>query len=299
MMAAPTNEQLRGKLSHDEPMRKHTSWRVGGNADIYYQPADIEDLAQFFSQLDKDMPVTFIGLGSNLLVRDAGIRGAVIATSGVLNGLSNINDQTVRAEAGVACAKVARYCARQSLQGAEFLAGIPGTMGGALAMNAGAFGGETWNIVSAVQTLSRDGTLQRRLPDEFEVAYRSVKGAEGEWFVAAELTLESGDSEQSLAKIKEFLNKRGDTQPIQQPNAGSVFKNPPGDYSARLIEASGLKGHCIGGACVSDKHANFIVNTGTATAAEIEQLIEHVARNVEQQQGVTLQCEVKIVGEVK
>lgn len=299
MMAAPTNEQLRGKLSHDEPMRKHTSWRVGGNADIYYQPADIEDLAQFFSQLDKDMPVTFIGLGSNLLVRDAGIRGAVIATSGVLNGLSNINEQTVRAEAGVACAKVARYCARQSLQGAEFLAGIPGTMGGALAMNAGAFGGETWNIVSAVQTLSRDGSLQRRLPDEFEVAYRSVKGADGEWFVAAEMTLEHGDSEQSLAKIREFLNKRGDTQPIQQPNAGSVFKNPPGDHSARLIEASGLKGHCIGGACVSDKHANFIVNTGTATAADIEQLIEHVARSVEQQQGVTLQREVRIVGEVK
>jgi UDP-N-acetylmuramate dehydrogenase len=299
MMAAPINDTLRGKLSHDEPMRKHTSWRVGGNADIYYQPADIEDLAQFFSQLDKNIPVTFIGLGSNLLVRDAGIRGAVVATSGVLKGLSNINEQTVRAEAGVACAKVARYCARQSLQGAEFLAGIPGTMGGALAMNAGAFGGETWSIVSAVQTLSRDGTLQRRLPDEFEVAYRSVKGAEGEWFVAAELTLQSGDSEQSLAKIREFLNKRGDTQPIQQPNAGSVFKNPPGDYSARLIEASGLKGYCIGGACVSDKHANFIVNTGTATAADIEQLIEHVARTVEQQQGVTLQREVRIVGEVK
>ncbi|MGD8567742.1 MAG: UDP-N-acetylmuramate dehydrogenase [Gammaproteobacteria bacterium] len=298
-MAAPINDTLRGKLSHDEPMRKHTSWRVGGNADIYYQPADIEDLAQFFSQLDKNIPVTFIGLGSNLLVRDAGIRGAVVATSGVLKGLSNINEQTVRAEAGVACAKVARYCARQSLQGAEFLAGIPGTMGGALAMNAGAFGGETWSIVSAVQTLSRDGTLQRRLPDEFEVAYRSVKGAEGEWFVAAELTLQSGDSEQSLAKIREFLNKRGDTQPIQQPNAGSVFKNPPGDYSARLIEASGLKGYCIGGACVSDKHANFIVNTGTATAADIEQLIEHVARTVEQQQGVTLQREVRIVGEVK
>jgi UDP-N-acetylmuramate dehydrogenase len=172
-------------------------------------------------------------------------------------------------------------------------------MGGALAMNAGAFGGETWEIVSAVETLTRDGIRQRRTPDEFEVAYRSVKGAEGEWFVAAELALQPGDSEQSLAKIKGFLNKRGDTQPIQQPNAGSVFKNPEGDYSARLIEASGLKGYCIGGACVSEKHANFIVNTGTATAADIEQLIEHVARTVEQQQGVTLQREVRIVGEVK
>ena len=299
MMVAPVGNQLRGTLRRDEPMTKHTSWRVGGTADIYYQPADINDLALFFSQLGHDEAVTFIGLGSNLLVRDGGIRGAVIATSGVLKGLSNINEQTVRAEAGVACAKVARYCARQSLQGAEFLAGIPGTMGGALAMNAGAFGGETWNIVSAVETLSRDGKLHRRTPDEYEVAYRSVKGPQGEWFVAAELTLERGDSEQSLAKIKECLNKRGDTQPIQQPNAGSVFKNPPGDYSARLIEVSGLKGYCIGGACVSDKHANFIVNTGNATAADIEQLIEYVANTVEQQQGVSLQREVRIVGEVK
>ncbi len=298
MMAAPSNDQLRGKLSHDEPMRKHTSWRVGGNADMYFQPADIDDLALFLSQLKNHEPVTFIGLGSNLLVRDGGIRGAVIATSGVLKGLTNINEQTVRAEAGVACAKVARYCARQSLQGAEFLAGIPGTMGGALAMNAGAFGGETWEIVSGVETLTREGIRKHRAPDEFDVAYRSVKGAEGEWFVAAELTLKPGDSEQSLAKIKEFLNKRGDTQPIQQPNAGSVFKNPEGDYSARLIEASGLKGFCIGGACVSEKHANFIVNTGTATAADIEQLIEHVARTVEQQQSVALQREVRIVGEV-
>jgi len=297
MMAAQKRNELRGTLRHDEPMIKHTSWRVGGTADCYYQPADIDDLALFFSQLDKDEPITWVGLGSNLLVRDGGIRGTVIATSGVLNGLSKVGDMTVRAEAGVACAKVARFCARQSLLGAEFLAGIPGTMGGALAMNAGAFGGETWNIVSAVETLRHDGKLQRRLPADYNIAYRSVKGPQDEWFVAAELTLQPGDSEKSLAKIKECLNKRGDTQPIQQPNAGSVFKNPPGDYSARLIEASGLKGFCIGGACVSDKHANFIVNTGKATAADIESLIKHVAETVKQQHGVELQREVRIIGE--
>lgn len=298
MMAAKLTESLRGTLRYDEPMTKHTSWRVGGTADRYYQPADIQDLAMYLLQLDADEPITWIGLGSNVLVRDGGIRGSVIATSGVLNGLSSVNALTVRAEAGVACAKVARFCARQSLQGAEFLAGIPGTMGGALAMNAGAFGGETWNIVSAVETVSHDGKLQRRSPADYQVAYRSVKGPQGEWFVAAELTLEPGDSEQSLAKIKECLNKRGDTQPIQQPNAGSVFKNPPGDYSARLIEACGLKGYCIGGACVSEKHANFIVNTGNATAADIEALIEHAASTVEQQHGVKLRREVKIIGEV-
>jgi UDP-N-acetylmuramate dehydrogenase len=297
MMAAQKRSELRGTLRHDEPMTKHTSWRVGGTADRYYQPADIEDLALYFAQLDKNEPITWVGLGSNLLVRDGGIRGTVIATSGVLNGLSKVDDMTVRAEAGVACAKVARFCARQSLAGAEFLAGIPGTMGGALAMNAGAFGGETWNIVSAVETLRHDGKLQRRLPADYNIAYRSVKGPEDEWFVAAELTLQPGDSETSLAKIKECLNKRGNTQPIQQPNAGSVFKNPPGDYSARLIEASGLKGFCIGGACVSDKHANFIVNTGTATAADIEQLIAHVAETVKQQHGVVLECEVRVIGE--
>lgn len=297
MMAAQKRSELRGTLRHDEPMTKHTSWRVGGTADHYYQPADIEDLALFFSQLDKDEPITWVGLGSNLLVRDGGIRGTVIATSGVLNGLSKVGELTVRAEAGVACAKVARFCARQSLQGAEFLAGIPGTMGGALAMNAGAFGGETWNIVSAVETLGHDGKLQRRSPGDYTIAYRSVKGPQQEWFVAAELTLKPGDSEVSLAKIKECLNKRGDTQPIQQPNAGSVFKNPPGDYSARLIEVSGLKGYCIGGACVSDKHANFIVNTGEATAADIENLIEHVAATVKQKHGVMLEREVRIIGE--
>ncbi|HEY5603498.1 MAG TPA: UDP-N-acetylmuramate dehydrogenase [Gammaproteobacteria bacterium] len=297
MMAASIRSGLRGTLRVDEPMARHTSWRVGGTADRYYQPADIDDLAQFFSRLDAHEPITWVGLGSNLLVRDGGIRGTVIATSGMLNGLSKTGDVTVRAEAGVACAKVARYCARQSLQGAEFLAGIPGTMGGALAMNAGAFGGETWNIVSAVQTLDHRGTIRRRLPSDYTIAYRSITGPQHEWFVAAELTLQPGDSETAQAKIREFLNKRGDTQPTQLPNAGSVFKNPPGDYAARLIEASGLKGYCLGGACVSGKHANFIVNTGTATAADIENLIAQVAKIVKQQHGVVLECEVRMIGE--
>lgn len=299
MMVADAPQGLRGKISRNEPMSKHTSWRVGGVADTYFQPADIEDLAAYFAQMPQDEPVTWVGLGSNLLVRDGGIRGTVIATSGVLNGLSAVDKNTVRAEAGVACAKTARFCARQSLQGAEFLAGIPGTMGGALAMNAGAFGGETWEIVSAVETLNRQGEIKKRLPGEYEIAYRSVKGPADEWFVAAHMTLKAGDTDESLAKIRSFLNKRGDTQPIQQPNAGSVFKNPPGDYSARLIEASGLKGTCIGGACVSEKHANFIINTGNATAADIEQLIEHVAATVEKKQGVCLVREVRITGETQ
>jgi UDP-N-acetylmuramate dehydrogenase len=208
-----------------------------------------------------------------------------------------INENTVRAEAGVACAKVARFCARAGLTGAEFLAGIPGTMGGALAMNAGAFGGETWEIIKAVETLDKHGQLSRRTPDEFEISYRHVLGPENEWFVAAELTLECDDVETGQARIKKLLAQRSATQPTQQANAGSVFRNPDNDFAARLIEACGLKGACEGSACVSEKHANFIVNTGGATAADVETLINRVASTVAEQQGVLLKREIHIVGE--
>ena len=298
MNAAPQMTELRGNLLLDEPMSKHTTWRIGGPADRYYQPADIDDLAAYLSQLPAAEPVHWLGLGSNLLVRDGGVRGTVIATSGVVNGLTQVDAHTVRAEAGVACAKVARFCARAGLAGAEFLAGIPGTLGGALAMNAGAFGGETWDVVRAVETLDRQGQRHRRRPEEFEISYRPVRGPQNEWFVAAELQLdETGDPDLLQARIKELLAKRGDSQPTSLPNAGSVFRNPEGDYAARLIEACGLKGSCEGRACVSDKHANFIINTGGATARDVETLIERVARTVAAQQGVELQREVHIMGE--
>ncbi len=289
---------LRGKLLHDEPMARHTTWRIGGPADRYYQPADIDDLAEYLSQLPEGEPVLWLGLGSNLLVRDGGIRGSVIATSGMLDQLEIVGSDRLRAEAGVSCAKVARFAARHGLTGAEFLAGIPGTLGGALAMNAGAFGGETWSIVRAVETLDRHGQRHRRTPDEYEIGYRHVRGPVGEWFVAAELQLRPGDTEAGQARIKELLAKRGATQPTKQANAGSVFRNPEGDFAARLIEACGLKGVCEGAACVSEKHANFIVNTGGATAAQVEALIQRVADTVERQQGVRLVREVHIVGEV-
>ncbi|MEE8379658.1 MAG: UDP-N-acetylmuramate dehydrogenase [Gammaproteobacteria bacterium] len=298
MNAAPQMTELRGNLLINESMSRHTSWRIGGSADRYYQPADIDDLAMFLQQLSEDEPVFWLGLGSNLLVRDGGIRGTVIATSGVVNGLELINENTVRAEAGVACAKVARFSVRAGLTGAEFLAGIPGTMGGALAMNAGAFGGETWEIVKAVETMTKNGQQVNRTPDEYEISYRHVVGPADEWFVAAQLKLKAGDAKAGQARIKELLARRGATQPTQQPNAGSVFRNPENDFAARLIEACKLKGVCVGSACVSQKHANFIVNTGGAKAADVEKLINHVAKTVEEQQGVQLKREVHIVGEV-
>lgn len=289
---------LRGTLLHNEPMARHTTWRVGGPARQFYQPLDANDLALFLQQLPENEPLFWVGLGSNLLVRDGGIQGTVIMVAGTLGNLSVEKDGvTVRAEAGVPCAKVARFCARQSLTGIEFFAGIPGTVGGALAMNAGAFGGETWPAVKLVETLDRKGVCHLRTPGDYQIGYRHVVGPPSEWFIAAHFALQHGDGEVSMAQIKDLLEKRNRTQPTNQPSCGSVFRNPPGDYAARLIEASGLKGMCIGGACVSAKHANFIVNTGIATATEIELLITQVAETVERDHGVKLIREAHIIGE--
>lgn len=297
MMTARRPQPLRGESRRDEPLARYTSWRVGGPAQHWYRPADAEDLAVFLAQLPADEPLLWLGLGSNLLVRDGGFAGTVIATQGALDGLGQTGPLQVRAEAGVACAKVAKFCARRGLVGAEFLAGIPGSMGGALAMNAGAFGGETWARVTAVETLDRSGKRHRRPASEFEVGYRRVRGMPDEWFLAAHLTLEHGDAAAAQARIKALLERRGQTQPIGLPSCGSVFRNPPQDHAARLIEAAGLKGSCVGGACVSEKHANFIINTGAANAADIEALIERVRETVQRVHGVDLQPEVRIVGE--
>jgi UDP-N-acetylmuramate dehydrogenase len=296
MMAVEQNK-LRGVLLNNEAMARHTSWRVGGPADRFYKPLDIDDLVEFLCQLPEQEPVYWLGLGSNLLVRDGGIRGTVICTSGVLNGLEVLSDGRVRAEAGVSCAKVARFCAQHGFKHAEFLGGIPGTMGGALAMNAGAFGGETWNLIDQVETIDHRGTRSMRTPDEYQIGYRHVRGPENEWFLAGYLKLEKGEDRAGRAHIKKLLARRNATQPTQQPSAGSTFRNPPGDYSARLIEAAGLKGFCIGKACVSEKHANFIINTGGTSAADIEQLIAHVAQTVKKVHGVELVTEVHVIGE--
>ena len=294
-----TTTKLRGVLRENEMLSRHTSWRVGGPVKRFYQPADIADLSVFLTELPPEEPIYWLGLGSNLLVRDGGYQGTVICTSGVLNGIEVLDEQRMYVEAGVACPKVAKVSANHGLCGAEFLCGIPGTMGGALAMNAGAFGGETWDVVATVQTVNRTGRLQQRTARDYQIGYRHVVGPQDEWFVSCTLQLHMGDSDESQAKIKSLLNKRGASQPTQQANAGSVFRNPPGDYAARLIEGCGLKGTCIGGACVSDKHANFIVNIGTANAADIEAMIHKVQQTVEQETGVQLQTEVRIVGDNK
>jgi UDP-N-acetylmuramate dehydrogenase len=289
--------ELKGRLLLNEPLAKYTSWRVGGVADKLYLPLNKLDLCEFLKTLPADEPIFWMGLGSNVLIRDGGIRGTVINTKARLKVMSLVDKETVYVEAGVPCAHVAKFCAEKGLVGAEFLAGIPGTMGGALKMNAGAFGGETWTLVESVETLNVQGGVNVRNADDYAISYRSVKGRDSEWFISATLKLAQGDSSESLQKIKSLLDKRAQTQPTNQPSCGSVFKNPEGDFAARLIEVTKLKGYRIGGACVSEKHANFIVNTGTATAKDIENLIKYVQRKVQYLHGVALQTEVCVIGD--
>ena len=292
-----------GELRRDEPMRRHTSWRAGGPAEQAYFPRDLDDLARFLRRLAPDVPVHLVGLGSNLLVRDGGVRGVVVFTHGALKTVRLVDrpgrGPLLYAEAGVASPKVARYACTHDLRGAEFLAGIPGTVGGALAMNAGCYGSETWDVVESVLTLTRSGEIVHRAREEFEIAYRHVALRSGgdEYFAAASFALHPGDGEDGRRVIRELLQRRIASQPLDQPNAGSVFRNPPGDYAARLIQSCGLKGFAIGGAMVSPKHSNFIVNTGSATAADIESLIEHVGATVQARTGVALEREVRIIGE--
>ncbi|MGD8919326.1 MAG: UDP-N-acetylmuramate dehydrogenase, partial [Gammaproteobacteria bacterium] len=284
-MAGQRTGVVHGRLRENEPMARHTSWRVGGPADRYYTPSSIDDLRQFLASLPADEPIFWVGLGSNLLVRDGGVRGTVICTHGVLAGLERLADGSVRAEAGVPCAKLARQCVRWGLGSAEFFAGIPGTVGGALAMNAGAFGGETWSHVLFVETVDRQGVLHRRDKDAYDISYRSVRGPGEEWFLAATFRFRE-DAKASTADIKALLARRKASQPIGLPSCGSVFRNPPGDHAARLIESAGLKGRRIGGAEVSEKHANFIINAGGASALDIERLIDFVRDTVEQVHGI-------------
>ncbi len=304
--------KLRGELRHNEPMAKHVSWRAGGTATRAYWPTDVDDLAAFLRTISATEALYFCGLGSNLLVRDGGVRATVVFTHwalrqiSLLSSLENAGETTIAiyAEAGIASPKVARFAALHGAEGAEFLAGIPGTVGGALAMNAGCYGGETWDIVQSVRTISRDGVVHQRAANEFRIGYRSVAGPVDEAFVAATFrvprAVDDLGGNKSRNKIKELLSRRIASQPLQQPNAGSVFRNPPNDHAARLIEACGLKGTRIGGAEISRKHSNFIVNVGGAgvtKAADIESLIDLAQNTVREKFGIELEREVRIIGE--
>ncbi|HUR40679.1 MAG TPA: UDP-N-acetylmuramate dehydrogenase [Verrucomicrobiae bacterium] len=288
----------RGKLVNDEPLAPHTSWRVGGPADRWFEPADRDDLVNFVRSLPEHEPILWVGLGSNLLVRDGGVRGTVISLHGALDAVELESGAKIRAEAGVHCARLAKFAQKEQRAGLGFMAGIPGTVGGALAMNAGAWGGETWPQVSAAEVLYRNGRSEWLRPDAFTFSYRHVElPAKVCGFLAARFEV-ADDADGSHARYsREALAKRKATQPVGKPSAGSTFRNPPNDHAARLIESCGLKGHRIGGAHVSTHHANFIITEDGATAADVESLIHHIQRVVFERAHVALQTEVRIVGE--
>lgn len=287
---------LHGALRRQEPMARHCSWRAGGAAELFFEPADRADLLAFLRAVPAQIPLTFIGLGSNLLVRDGGLDGVVILTTRALGGLRQEGD-CFTVEAGVPCAKLARQVALAGHAGAEWFVGIPGTVGGALAMNAGAFGGETWEAVVRVETVDRHGTLHERERQAYRVGYRSVQGPEEEWFLACTFRFPLATTpEAALAKGRDMLARRNDSQPTGVASCGSVFRNPPGDHAGRLIEVAGLKGAREGGCHVSLKHANFIINDGEASAADIERLVLRVQAEVLARCGVRLEPEVRIRG---
>jgi len=292
---ARMSPEMQIRLRHDEPMSRHTSWHVGGPADVFFTPREVEELAAFLRALPAETPVYWVGLGSNLLVRDGGLRGVVVCTHGAFTDLARRSQTRVYCEAGVPCARVARQCIKWNLGQADFFVGIPGT-GGALAMNAGAFGSETWGHVVTVETIDRSGQRRERPAADYRVGYRSVQGPAEEWFLAAQFELQPRTAAEAGA-VRVLAEKRKQTQPLGERSCGSVFKNPPGDHAARLIESAGLKGYRVGDAVVSDKHANFIVNDGSARARDIEAVIQHVQDTVQRLHGVALEPEVRIVGE--
>jgi len=288
---------LQGELRTQEPMSRHTSWKTGGNADYYYIASDINDLAKFISKLPTSTPITWIGFGSNLLVRDGGVSGVVVSVVGLLNELKKINETEIFIGAGVSCVKVAHFSAKHGLEGIEFLAGIPGTIGGALAMNAGAYGGEIWSYIKEVETINRKGKREIFEKDKFDINYRSVSISENEWFIACKMKLEISTRTVVSDRIKKMLSERADGQPLGKLSCGSVFRNPTNQHAAKLIELCGLKGKKVGGAVISDKHSNFIINTGNATSLDIEKLIEFIQACVYEKYDIKLIPEVRIIGE--
>lgn len=301
--AAPIllNPTERLHLQTDVSLAAMTSWHIGGQADTFIQPESPQLLADFLASQEQSVAHTWIGLGSNLLIRDGGVRGLVICSK-QLKDLTMLDQETVYVQSGVTCAKFARFCCKHDLPNGAFFAGIPGTMGGALAMNAGAFGGETWPWVEQVEVISKTGTIYHRKPSDYDISYRSVSlknqpDLQDEAFIGAIFRFPQISNQDGLMQIKQLLKKRSNSQPIGTLNCGSVYRNPPNQFAAKLIEGCGLKGFRINDAIISDKHANFIINLGHAKAEDIEAIMMHIEETVRSRYGILLEREVRIVGE--
>lgn len=283
----------------DEPMKTHTSFRIGGPADAFIEPKSPEilcELIRFFKS--ESVPFFVMGAGSNLLVGDKGIRGAVIKTGKGLDELSK-DDNIITAGSGVQLVKLANFAAANGLSGLEFAGGIPGMVGGAVFMNAGAYGGEMKDVVITTKYLDENGDIKELNGTEHEFVYRgSAFSGGGKYILSTKVKLKEAPEEEIRAVMKELNGRRREKQPLEYPSAGSTFKRPEGYFAAKLIEDAGLKGMAVGGACVSEKHAGFVINrTGTATAHDVCALIEKIKETVFNEFGVELCCEVKMIGD--
>ena len=279
----------------NESLSRHTSWKVGGPADVFFIPDNRQDLSQFLSE-NKGNSVTWLGNGTNVLVRDGGIRGVVISTKKSINKINMVAENSCRAEVGASCMDLALFAEKNEMGPAAFFSGIPGSIGGALTMNAGSFGHETWEFVESVEVIDEVGIIHHLDPEEFKFSYRSVEFPFPLWFVSCLMKFPESETT-TKSELKAMRDQRIKTQPLSEDTCGSVFKNPKPDHAGDLIERAGLKGYKIGGCSISTKHANFIVNEGTATSADIEQLIRHVQNVVKTKFDVNLETEVRIIGE--
>ena len=283
-------------MLENEPLARHTTFRVGGPADVLFLPESAQELQRAMElarEAGEDCLV--IGNGSNLLVRDGGVRGLVIKLAGPMSGVS-VEGTAIRAQAGASLSQVSRAALQASLTGLEFASGIPGSLGGALAMNAGAYGGELSQVVREAMVLM-DGRVQTLSREELAMGYRTTRVLrEGGIVLSAVLDLKEGDAPQIAATMDDLNRRRREKQPLSFPSAGSTFKRPEGYFAGALIEQAGLKGYAIGGAQVSEKHAGFLINRGGATASDLLRLIEYVQERVYAQSGVRLETEVRICG---
>ena len=287
---------LRGRLTGDAPLRQLTWFRVGGPAEVLFEPADADDLGLFLKNLPRGVPVLAIGACSNLLVRDGGVAGVVIRMGRGLSAIKVEEGFRVRAGSGALDVKVARAAAEAGISGLAFLRGIPGAVGGALRMNAGAYGHEVKDIFVSAEALDRNGEKLTLWPDEMVFSYRHSATPTGLIFTEALFQGEAGDRDAIRAEMDRITAERGDTQPVNTRTGGSTFKNPPGEKAWELIERAGCRGLTIGGAQVSEKHCNFLINTGSASAADLETLGETVRRRVHEACGVELEWEIERVG---
>ena len=286
--------QFKENYIQNESLARHTSWKVGGAADIFFSPDTRSELSEFLGS--NDGGITWLGNGTNVLVRDGGIRGAVISTKKSFNRLDLIDESTCKVEAGVSCFELAMFATKNNFGPAAFFSGIPGSIGGALTMNAGCFGGETWEFVTSIEAIDEKGEIHHLSPEIFSISYRSVSFPFPLWFLSCEMIFPDKGTT-TMEELKRLRDSRIERQPLTENTCGSVFKNPDGNHAGDLIERSGLKGFRIGGCSVSEKHANFIVNDKEATAMDIETLINHIQNTVKDCFGIDLDTEVRIIGE--